>query len=83
MAEFVEAGGRYEFDPATQTVRTVLICTDASGRPVSEVRYITTVQIFKAWCAEMRACEAEIDRHMGRENVVVMGDFQRHAADSA
>ena len=79
MAEFVEAGGHYVFDPASNTVKTVLICTDASGKPVSEVRYITTVQIFLAWAANMRAVEQEIYAHMGRENVVAMGDFRRHA----
>ena len=79
MAEFVEAGGHYVFDPASNTVKTVLICTDASGKPVSEVRYITTVQIFLAWAANMRAVEQEIYGHMGRENVVAMSDYRAHA----
>ena len=79
MAEFVEAGGHYVFDPATNTVKTIMVSTDASGRPVSEVRYVTTVQIFLAWAANMRAVEHEIHAHMGRENVVAIDDFRRHA----
>jgi hypothetical protein len=79
MAEFVEAGGRYEFDPATNTVRTVMTWRDSDGKIVSEARYVTTVQIFLAWAAQMRAVEQEILRHQARQNIVELGDFRRVA----
>ena len=79
MAEFVEAGGRYVFDREQGVVRTVLVRTDSSGRVVEDVAYVATIQCFKYWCAQMRACEAEIDAHLRRENVVAMSDFRVHA----
>ena len=79
MAEFVDAGGRYIFDPATGTVKTVMRIRDAQGRVTEQVTHCTTVQIFKVWCAEMRAVEAEIDAHLSRENIVAMAGFRRHA----
>lgn len=83
MAEFVETGGRYEFDRESGVVRTIMVRKDASGRAVEEVAFAATIQCFKYWCAQMRACEAEIDAHLRRENIVAMSDFLRHAADTA
>ena len=83
MPEFVEHGGRYIFDAKAGTVKTVMIIKDASGRTTEAITHCTTVQIFKAWCAEMRAVEAEIDAHYGRQNVYGMDGARRHAADTA
>lgn len=79
MAEFVEDVGRYVFNRKAGTVLTIMRTTDAEGRITESVTHCTTIQIFKDWCAAMRACEAEIDAHLARENVVAMGDFRRHA----
>lgn len=79
MAEFVESIGRYVFDAANGTVATVMAKKDADGRITEHVTHITTVQIFLKWCAEMRAVEADIVRHMGRQNVVELSDFRGHA----
>jgi hypothetical protein len=79
VAEFVEGIGRYVYDAARGTVATVMTRKDADGRPTEHVTHITTVQIFLAWAAEMRAVESDIMRHMGRQNVVELGDFRRVA----
>lgn len=79
MAEYVEPCGRYVFDADQGVVRTIMIKKDASGKTTEEAVFVATVQVFKYWCAQMRACEAEIDAHLRRENVVAMSDFQRHA----
>jgi len=82
LAEFVESLGRWVFDPAKGTVATVMTRKDADGRVTEHVTHITTVQIFLAWAAEMRVVEADILRHMGRQNVVAMSDY-RDQADTA
>lgn len=82
MAELVETGGRYVFDPEQNIVKTIMVRRDASGRAVEEVAFAATIQCFKYWCAQMRACEAEIDAHLRRENIVAMSDF-RPQADTA
>jgi hypothetical protein len=79
MAEFVESLGRYVYDAAKGTVATVMRRTDAAGHVTEVVTHITTVQIFLAWAAEMRAVEADILRHQARQNVVELGDFRRVA----
>ena len=81
MAEFVEGIGRYVYDAAKGTVATVMTRKDANGHATEHVTHITTVQIFLAWAAEMRAVEADIMRHLGRQNVVELDDFRR-VADS-
>lgn len=78
MPEFVERGGRYIFDANAGTVKTVMIIKDAGGRVSEQITHCTTVQIFKAWCAEMRNVEAEIDAHLARQNVVSL-EARRHA----
>lgn len=83
MAEFVEDVGRYVFNRRAGTVTTVMRSTDAEGRITERVTHCTTVQIFKDWCAEMRKCEAEIDAHLARQNIVAMGDYRRDHAETA
>ncbi len=82
MAEFVEGIGRYVYDPARGTVATVMKRGDANGHVTEVVTHYATVQTFLAWCAEMRAVEAEILRHQGRQNVVAMSEY-RDQADTA
>ena len=82
MAEFVDALGRYIYDPAAGTVSTVLRKRDAAGNVTEVLAYVCTVQTFLAWAAEARAVEAEIMRHQGRQNVVEMSDY-RDQADTA
>lgn len=82
MAEFVEEVGRYVFNRKAGTVATVMRSYDADGRIVERVTHCTTIQIFKGWCAQVRAVEAEIDAHLARENVVAMSDY-RDQADTA
>jgi hypothetical protein len=79
MAEFVEGIGRYVYDAAKGTVATVMKRTDAQGKITETLTHVATVQTFLAWCAEMRAVEADILRHQGRQNVVELGDFRRVA----
>jgi hypothetical protein len=79
MAEFVEGIGRYVYDASKGTVATVMTRIDADGRVTETVTHYATVQTFLAWAAEMRAVEQEILRHMGRQNVVELGDFRRVA----
>jgi hypothetical protein len=83
MAEFVESLGRYVYDAAAGTVATVMKRTDAHGKVTETLTHVATVQTFLAWCAEMRAIEAEILRHQSRQNVVEMSDFRGAAQDHA
>jgi hypothetical protein len=83
MAEFVEGIGRYVYDAAAGTVATVMRKRDASGNVTETLTHVATVQTFLAWCAEMRAIEAEILRHQGRQNVVEMSDYRGAAQDHA
>jgi hypothetical protein len=82
LAEFVEGVGRYVYDAARGTVATVMTRRDANGHATEHVTHVATVQTFLAWAAEMRAVEADILRHMGRQNVVAMSDY-RDQADTA
>jgi hypothetical protein len=79
MAEFVEGIGRYVYDAAAGTVATVMRKRDASGSVTETLTHVATVQTFLAWCAEMRAIEAEILRHQARQNVVELDGFRRVA----
>ncbi len=76
MAEFVEAIGRYVYDASKGTVATVMTRRDAAGNVTEVVTHYATVQTFLAWAAEMRAVEQEILRHLGRQNVVELGEFR-------
>jgi hypothetical protein len=79
VAEFVEGIGRYVYDAANGTVATVMRRRDAYGNVTETLTHVATVQTFLAWAAEMRAVEADILRHMGRQNVVELDDFRRVA----
>jgi len=83
VAEFVEGIGRYVYDAAGGTVATVMRKRDAAGTVTETLTHVATVQTFLAWCAAMRAVEADILRHQARQNVVTMSDFAAdHAATS-